>query len=675
MERLLPSAIFVLVALATTCIAGQSRGGGAAAVPAPKPAIPTGSWAPLLNTHPRLLGSAEYLKQRAQAYPEDYQVVKSIVGESTEAAGIVQAVEGLTPDQLQHHLDRAKRNVGRGPTNEHQDSWIWLTQVAESFDFLHDQIAPADRQAMIDWMNAHLASYTTDETAFHNSTLSKILCYLKIAYATWGENPKAPEFRDYAIKKLYEGKVVPILLRFGQGGGFTECGWYSRGSLMHLASAMELARRFEHYDGFQKAPQFYYQRLAYEMHQPYPGLWLYGCERYAMEGDGADTYGGFSEHPRTLRTILAQYFRGSELSRYVASKRRQGSNPQARLVDFLWDYQEESPKPLDDFPLSHIATGIGKVYARSDWSPDASWLRFECGDYWCGHQHFEAGNFEIFRYEPLATESGEYYDYTSNHDVNWLLRTIAHNCLLVYVPGEQWKNLRDGDRNPHANDGGQAAKWDWTKDNLPAWDKQRADFERGDIVAFEDHGDYLYVAGDATAAYSPEKLRSWVRQIVFLRPHTFVIFDRVVSTKPEYEKTWLLHMKNEPALSGNTITIANGKGAAVVQTLLPEHPKTGKIYGYTYGGQTFAPVSDRLRESSNLWRVEVKPSAPAREDLFLHVVFTDAVQPTALLQQDGAVGARIGDALVLFKGKVGGSIEVGGNTRPLRPGLITDDYE
>lgn len=31
-----------------------------------------------------------------------------------------------------------------------------------------------------------------------------------------------------------------------------------------------------------------------------------------------------------------------------------------------------------------------------------------------------------------------------NHDVNWLTRTIAHSCILVYQPDEQWSQMRDG---------------------------------------------------------------------------------------------------------------------------------------------------------------------------------------------------------------------------------------
>jgi len=274
--------------------------------------------------------------------------------------------------------------------------------------------------------------------------------------------------------KLYEGKIVPVLNEFGVGGGYTECGWYCRGSLWHFVQALELARRVEGYDGFQKAPRFYYQRLAYEMFQPYPGLWMYGAERFPVEGDGANTYGGHNEYPRHLRTVLAQYFRGSELAQAVANKKRRGSNPEAVTVSFLYEEPADAPRDLKDFPLAHLASGIGRVYARSDWTDDATWFRFECGDYWNGHQHFEAGNFEVFRYEPLATESGEYHDYLSSHSVNWLVRTIAHNCILVYQPDEQWTRMRDGGRSKYANDGGQAKKWEWPVDTLDIWKSRRA---------------------------------------------------------------------------------------------------------------------------------------------------------------------------------------------------------
>jgi hypothetical protein len=171
--------------------------------------------------------------------------------------------------------------------------------------------------------------------------------------------------------------------------------------------------------------------------------------------------------------LLAQYFRGSKLSQLSAPaiKRGKGSNPQARLVNFL--YQEETDKPLQaqEAPLSHLARGVGLLYARSDWSDEATWFRFNAGDYWTGHQHLDVGNFEIFQGEPLATESGEYVDYSSNHAINYLMRTVAHNCILVFDPDEKFPlkgTFRDGGRVTPANDGGQTKTWEWPVPTLEA---------------------------------------------------------------------------------------------------------------------------------------------------------------------------------------------------------------
>ena len=61
---------------------------------------------------------------------------------------------------------------------------------------------------MIDWLNAHLASFRDDENPFHNSSLSKILTYLRIAYATWGENPLAGDFRRGAAARQLGARSV-----------------------------------------------------------------------------------------------------------------------------------------------------------------------------------------------------------------------------------------------------------------------------------------------------------------------------------------------------------------------------------------------------------------------------------------------------------------------------------
>jgi hypothetical protein len=544
--------------------------------------------------------------------------------------------------------------------------------------------------------------------------MSKAFCYLQVAYATWGENPRACEFRDYAIKKLYEGKLVPVLRKFGAGGGYTECGWYTRHCLWDLVRALELARRMEGYDGIAKAPVFFYQRLAYELFQPYPALGDNGCERFAMEGDGKVHYTAAAECPRLARMALAQYFRGSELAAYEAASRKPTDNDQYLVDDFLYAEPPEIPRDVHDVPLAHLAGGIGRVYARSDWGPDATWLRFECGDFFTQHQHFEAGNFEIFRREPLATESGLMSGWSSPQSVNWFIRTIAHNCILVYEEGQSWpKIMRDPKgRRPWANDGGQA-NTTMVPDTLQGWEAQYEQFHRGTITAYDNQPEFLYVAGDYAAAYDKSKVSACRREIVFIRPCTFVILDRVTSVKAEYVKTWLLHSHNQPQIDGNEVHIENGAGRLFVQTLLPEAVTIRKVEGYTYGGQTFNNRADPLyrpttlpatnpatrpttnpatmpatapsrrrgddtldADTENPWRIEVQPAKATAETIFLHVLSTaDAPQKAQLVRQGALVGARGADWEVLFDEETGGQLTISGKTVSLRDKVIKGKFE
>lgn len=660
-----------------------------AAIPVGAPLIAGGAWAQVLTAvHPRLLGPADHLRALAKAKPEMYANFKSpdSVRDNILAAGLVQAVEPgtLSSEQMKPYIETALRNAERGPTNAHQDSWIWMQDVVLAFDFFHDALTPEQRKKMVDWLNLQIDSFKDDESGFHNSIQPKILTYLRIAYATQGENPRAQEFHDYALKYLYEARMAPIFNQFGAGGGHTEAGWYARVSLWPIVEALELARRVEGYDGFAQAPRFFYGRLAYGLFQSYPGLWQYGSERFPVEGDGSYLYGGHSENTRHVRMILSQYFRGSELARLASNyitRAKNGSNSPAQLINFLYREDVQPPLGLDNAPLSHLASGIGELYARSDWSDGATWFRFNAGPYWTGHQHLDTGNFEIYKGEPLATESGEYIDYSSNHSINYLMRTVAHNCVLVYDPNEKFPmktTFRDGGRNQYANDGGQTKTWEWPVQDLETWNARKSEFDRGSITAYQNNPQFLFVAADCTKSYNPAKLKSWTRQIVFLRPGTFVILDRVSSTNPAFEKTWLLHSSGEPKIAGQSVAIAGaeGKGRLSVQTLLPEKATMRAVKGYTYRGQTFEENHSNQSDAAPQWRLEVLPSVPATDDVFLHVLSTDDnPQPARLIRQNNSVGVALGASRVMFEGAVGGTVSMGGQNFALRGELQLGKFE
>jgi heparin/heparan-sulfate lyase len=333
--------------------------------------------------------------------------------------------------------------------------------------------------------------------------------------------------------------------------------------------------------------------------------------------------------------------------------------------------------------LSQVSPGAGYVYARSGWDETATHFFFTCGDRFTAHQHLDVGHFLIYRHEELAGDGGHYDGFGTLHDVNYHLRTIAHNTILVRDPEETWPGIRAG--KVTGNDGGQHHNWphhNGAVTDPAAWRKGRRLYDIADLVAFEDAGPYLYAAGDGTRAYSPKKVERFVREIVYLRPGTFVVFDRVRATDPDFKKTWLLQGMRVPSERPPHLVVTNGKGRLFVQALLPRDPLAHVVAGdglYRYGGKAYPPARDT--GPAPVCRIEHSPRQAEAETLFLHVLTAtdadvDSVEPaTAEVRGDG-VDVTVGEAKIRFAAEpTGGSIEVDGKRAAFPDGIVAEYLE
>lgn len=90
------------------------------------------------------------------------------------------------------------------------------------------------------------------------------------------------------------------------------------------------------------------------------------------------------------------------------------------------------------------------------------------------------------------------------------------------------------------------------------------------IQTFVSNNVYDYMIGNATNAYDHGKLSKFTRQLVYLKPDIFVIFDNVITTHPDIEKKWVVVPAAPPMdMSNNVLRITNGDGALWIKRLLP----------------------------------------------------------------------------------------------------------
>jgi heparin/heparan-sulfate lyase len=288
---------------------------------------------------------------------------------------------------------------------------------------------------------------------------------------------------------------------------------------------------------------------------------------------------------------------------------------------------------------------LGIAFMRSGSGPADTYACFVTNKKIWQHRHYDANSFMIYKHDFLALDTGTRIGFRRNdyeHLNAYYAQTVAHNAMLIHLPEEElpghWLTPREKGKFFHH--GGQ----------------RRTSGDR--CAAYETNDLFTYIAGDATAVYTPEKCRLALRQFVFLYPDTFVIADRVISTNPEYRKEWLLHTQNEPVfLDRLTFRADDGGGRLFCRTIFPadavpnvvggpgrEFFASGVNWELPEAAQKYAAVKNHFGR----YRVEVAPGQPNRADCFLHVIQVgsdklEAMAATKTLEDAASFGVELAD--------------------------------
>ena len=393
------------------------------------------------------------------------------------------------------------------------------------------------------------------------------------------------------------------------------------------------------------------------------------------------------------------------------------------VLQFLW--KDPAVVPRDpatttesELPRQRLFRGIGHLVLRDGWGEGSTWIQMACGPYFAKHDHLDAAHLVVYHKGYLAIDAGaDYTDTESPHYLNHYRRTVAHNTVLVYQPGETF--FWGENKWTAANDGGQRMDssrfWNSVR-SLEDWRRTRDLWDRCRLSPVAAEPSFRYARADATRAYQPSKLERFTREIVHLRePNVLVVLDRVRATDPAYRKAWLLHGVSQPRVeapaagasvgNGGTayrdaslVTFEDGQGRLRVHSLLPREREVtvrggpgfefwtpGDEHGGAWGSgqnwpldppeggplpddpyllkmwKTFWDGIDRLSPSNRRavvpggWRMEVSPAAPSKEDVFLHVL--------EIGDRDATPARRV--AAIEGSGLAGAAIE-GDSRRPLR---------
>ncbi len=345
--------------------------------------------------------------------------------------------------------------------------------------------------------------------------------------------------------------------------------------------------------------------------------------------------------------------------------------------------------------------GLGHVFSRSDWGPEATHLSFHAGHTFANHGHYQNGHFTLSKGKTaLALTSGTYGNYFMSHRLDYYIRTVAANSLLVVRPGEIVRpnrffsnNVADGGQRIVIPTGSEITSVDDWRDNLADGEH----YQGGSITAFDNaHPGVMYVSADLTPAYNSVdyddngdggKVAQVTRQMVHLQEHDLVlVHDRVTATDGGYPKKWLLHSWTKPSTAKERILrgtehngilesldsealIAHNDAVLRVVRLFPKNAILRKVGGPEYrfyvepdgvdlaGRNMTEGVKDQPWYDAGLWRLELQPRSGNLFDRFLVVLQvgeSNQFQSASCeaIEGDKVVGACLPKHAVLF-GKEG----------------------
>lgn len=418
-----------------------------------------------------------------------------------------------------------------------------------------------------------------------------------VGLATKGENASAQGWIDQFRTTKIANQLLPEFNRDLVGGGSREGTGYGNA----------MRGLFEIYDWWERSTG---ERIAtLTPHTLASTAWM--AHNIVPTLDALNATG---DHSRDSSAALFDYHREYLLSliSLFPQERMSGAakilldNSSMPTVDHDWgyfvDYLYQPPALpatlISDLSPTYWGSGTGHLLMRSAWGDKtAAYSSLMCGPFTQSHAHRDQGAFQLFRGEWLAptgnifTASG----IEQQEELNNLVRIELSGSTIKQVNGAAPCNL----------------------------------------VALADNTTYTYGVAKVTPVYNGNAAISKVeREYLFIKPSTFVVFDRVGSASGT-KRIWTLNLPGAPVISGDRLSYTGAKSNKLdVFRVAP----TG--LSYVASKPVMVESGDSLT-NANAKRIDVVDTAGTQSN-FLHVMGTNS-SVTSAVRSDatGQTGVQI----------------------------------
>ncbi len=435
--------------------------------------------------------------------------------------------------------------------------------MAIGYDWLWPALSDSVRQQVIaslnSWIDWYDASGFSKDEPIGNYFAGYFLAKTATALATEGDNPKAAAYFDDVTNRMWGQLVKPAFQKGMAGGGWPEGFEYGPKAITNMVEALWAVKTAKGLDWMNDVPQARDQ-ANYMAYFAWPAL-------KHMDNLGTVRAGTSIAPSAALATTLATIL--AELGDATAAGARDFAQSIIAVGDdcappktFLFGGTTADKTPYQDASLSYVAAGPGQVSVRSAWANNAVWGELTGGTYVnapdSGEQLFNQGSVSVTvgdapilvnatGYIPqVAGSSGEDFVYADSWGDK---KRVLYNTFFV------------ADSNNPYNPGQAAMTPDESKTHIERYDEGGV-FTRARAANVEQ----MYKGGAMTG---------FTRDMVYVRPGTFVLFDRTSVASGSADQWMSFHLPVSPTSAGTSdgskrYDISSAGATGSLRTFLPK---------------------------------------------------------------------------------------------------------
>ncbi len=458
---------------------------------------------------------------------------------------------------------------------ENSDTLITVAAICTmglAYDWLYDALTPDERagirSAMITYGLEPVARAVEKGewwTRWDRCNWGAVI-YGQAGVAAMALLPDEPRAADWV--RVCQRNIWPYLQALGDDGGWGESGNYGAYLWSNALLFMEAQRRVLGVD-FLDDPKL---RLL-----PYWSINLLdpSGENYVPFLDCNAGTGNTAE----LLSFLAREFRDGRVQSVARQVIQRRGRPSALL--YLWFDPSVEPQTISDLPLDKSFPSLDWAMMRSKWEdPRALLFAMKAGQEDWDHHHHDIGSFALYANgQPLLV------DYLYPHTL-WGCEAESHSTIIVNGKDQRGRVKVAGGRGNPDNRGviGELVSAPW----------------------------YARLVSDNSMAYEQDDVKSWVREVMYLRhegaadpPDYLVLFDDAQATAPSHID-WLFQTYGdirfaEPARgwgdtepSGANVVITH-EDVALDMTLVAPDQMRREVYERTVAESGVESPSERVQ--------------------------------------------------------------------------------